>query len=243
MSCFYCSCWRCWRGASTCLGQVCSHHPPHHRCLSGHVEVGMAVETFWGGGLRSPQDYFASLPVLETPRLMLRRLTMRDAQDIFAYSRDEEVARHVLWNAHRSIFDTRAYLKFILRQYREGQPSSYGIVLKSTGRVIGTIGFMSYSEENSTVEVGYSLARSAWNQGYMTEALRAVLRLSFQEMRIHRVEAQHEVDNPASGAVMRKCGMLHEGTLRGRILNKGRYSDVELYAMLRSDWEAGSSEN
>ena len=68
--------------------------------------------------------------------------------------------------------------------------------------------------------------------------MRAVLRLSFEDMRVHRVEAQHEVDNPASGSVMRKCGMRHEGTLRGRIFNKGRFSDVELYAMLRSDWEA-----
>ncbi len=198
----------------------------------------MAERYLPGGGPFSPRDFFERLPPLETPRLMLRRLTMRDAQDIFAYSRDPEVARHVLWSAHRTIFDTRAYLRFILRQYREREPSSYGIVLKATGRVIGTIGFMSYSQENSTVEVGYSLARSAWNQGYMTEALRAVLRLSFEDMRIHRVEAQHEVDNPASGAVMRKCGMLHEGTLRGRIYNKGRFSDVELYAMLRSDWEA-----
>lgn len=193
---------------------------------------------FRGGALYTPKDYFADLPPLETPRLLLRRITMRDAQDIFSYSCDPEVARHVLWDAHRSIFDTRSYIKFILRQYREAQPSSYGIVLKATGHVIGTIGFMAYSQENSTVEVGYSLARSAWNQGYMTEALRAVLRLSFEEMRIHRVEAQHEVDNPASGAVMRKCGMRHEGTLRGRIFNKGHFSDVELYAMLRSDWES-----
>lgn len=189
------------------------------------------------GMQRSPEDFFSDLPVLETRRLMLRRVSMRDAQDIFDYSRDPEVARHVLWEAHRSILDTRAYLRFILRQYREGTPSSYAIVLKETGRVIGTIGFMAYDRDNSMVEVGYSLARSAWNQGYATEALRAVLRLAFHDMRIHRVEAQHEVDNPASGAVMRKCGMHREGTLRGRVYNKGRFSDVELYAMLRSDWE------
>ncbi len=183
------------------------------------------------------QMAFSNLPTLETPRLLLRKMTMRDAADIYAYSCDPEVARHVLWEAHRSPADSRAYLRFILRQYREGEPSSYGMVLKETGRLIGTIGFMSYNAENSTVEVGYSMARAMWNRGLMTEALQAVLRLSFEELRLHRVEAQHETSNPASGRVMLKCGMTHEGTLRGRIYNKGRYSDVELYAMLREDWQ------
>ena len=185
----------------------------------------------------SVSDYFSHLPVLDTPRLTLRPMTLRDASDIYAYSCDPEVARHVLWDAHRSPADSRAYLRFILRQYRDGTPSSYGIVWKETGRLIGTIGFMAYSQENSTVELGYSLGRSWWNRGIMTEALRAVLALTFDTMQIHRAEAQHEVENPASGRVMLKCGMRREGCLRGRIFNKGRFSDVELYAMLREDWE------
>ena len=60
--------------------------------------------------------------------------------------------------------------------------------------------------------------------------------MAFRELGLHRVEAQHETDNPASGRVMQKCGMRREGTLRGRILNKGRYVDVDLYAILREDW-------
>ena len=184
----------------------------------------------------APREAFARLPRLETSRLLLRPMVMHDAQDIFDYSRDPEVARYVLWNAHRSVSESRAYLRYILRQYREGQPSSWGIVLKATGRVVGTIGYMTYVEENSTVEVGYSLARQLWNQGLITEELNAVLGFSFERMRIHRVEAQHDAANPASGHVMRKCGMLHEGRLRGRVYNKGRFVDVELYAMVREDW-------
>ena len=183
------------------------------------------------------EGLFMRLPRLETPRLVIRRMTMADAGDIYDYGRDPEVSRHVLWDAHRSLADSRVYLRFILRQYRDGMPSSYGIVLKATGRVVGTIGFMWYSEENHSLEVGYSLARSLWNQGLMTEALEAVLRLSFETLRAHRVEAQHETSNPASGRVMLKCGMRHEGTLRGRIYNKGRFVDVDLYAILREDWE------
>ena len=184
----------------------------------------------------TPREAFSRLPRLETPRLLLRPMVMHDAQDVYDYSRDPEVARYVLWSAHRSVSESRAYLRYILKQYRDGQPSSWGIVLKSTGRVVGTIGYMAYSEENSTVEIGYSLARALWNQGLMTEALHAVLAFSFERMRIHRVEAQHDAANPASGMVMSKCGMTHEGRLRGRVYNKGRFVDVELYAMVREDW-------
>lgn len=185
---------------------------------------------------RTPQDIFSNLPVLTTPRLTLRPMSMRDAADIYAYSRDPEVARHVLWDAHKSLADSKAYLRYIVKQYRDGMPSSYGMVLNATGRLVGTIGFMWYNQENNSTEVGYSLARSQWGQGLMTEALSAVIDMAFRELGVHRVEAQHETDNPASGRVMLKCGMRHEGQLRGRVFNKGRFVDVELYAVLREDW-------
>lgn len=176
------------------------------------------------------------MPDLSTPRLRLRKLTMRDAQDIYRYSRDPEVARHVLWEAHRSIGDSRAYLRYMLRRYRGHEPASWGIEHLETGRIIGTIGFMWIQDDNAAAEVGYSLAREYWGRGLMTEALRAVLQYGFDGLSLNRIEAQHETDNPASGAVMRKCHMRHEGTLRSRLYNKGRYVDVELYAILRQDF-------
>ncbi len=176
------------------------------------------------------------MPDLRTPRLRLRKLTMRDAPDIYRYSRDPEVARHVLWDAHRSIGDSRAYLRYMLRKYRTHECASWGIELLETGHIIGTIGFMWVQEDNAAAEVGYSLAREYWGRGLMTEALRAVLQYGFDHMQLNRIEAQHETTNPASGAVMRKCHMQHEGTLRSRLFNKGRYVDVELYAILRKDY-------
>lgn len=178
---------------------------------------------------------FEDLPELRTERLILRKLNMRDAQDMFEYSRDAEVARHVLWDAHKSISETRSYIRFMQRKYRLSEPSSWGIEHIATGKLIGTIGYMWWNRENSSAEVGYSLARDFWNQGLMTEALAAAIDFSFDEWHLHRIEAQHETDNPASGAVMRKVGMRMEGTLRGRLYNKGRYVDVALYAILRED--------
>ncbi len=181
-------------------------------------------------------DSYTYMPELNTPRLRLRRLTMRDAEDIFRYSRDAEVARHVLWDPHRTLGDSRAYLRYMLRRYRNHEPASWGIEWRETGQIIGTIGFMWIQSDNNAAEVGYSLARSFWNHGVMTEALKAVIAHGFGSMNLNRIEAQHETTNPASGAVMRKCGMVREGTLRQRLYNKGRYVDVELYAILRRDY-------
>jgi len=183
-------------------------------------------------------DLFFSMPPIETERLILRRLEMKDAQDIFDYGRDPDVARHVLWEAYESVGESRSYIRTMQRRYRLGEPASWGIELRETGRIVGTIGYMWYQEEHSSAEVGYSLARDQWNRGLMTEALRAVLAHSFETLHLNRVEAQHELTNPASGEVMKKCGMLYEGTLRQRLRNKGRYVDVALYAMLRDDYGA-----
>jgi len=180
-------------------------------------------------------DWFARLPELETPRLLLRKIRPRDAEDLFEWSSDEQVARYVLWDAHQRISETRAYIRAIRSAYRHGLPSSWAIVLKSRRKVIGTIGFMWFSRENRSAEVGYSLSREYWNQGLMTEALTRVLQAAFEDLRLNRVEAQYDVRNPASGRVMEKCGMRHEGIFRNRILNKGEYVDVAVCSMIASD--------
>ena len=181
-------------------------------------------------------ELFSHLPTLLTPRLTLRPVRMSDAEDMYEYSRDPEVARHVLWDAHRSIHQTREYIRYLIRQYRNAAPSTFAIAMRDSGKVIGTIGFMWVQTENRSAEVGYSLSRAYWNQGFMSEALQAVVEFGFTRLNLNRIEAQHECDNPASGRVMQHVGMRHEGTLRQRIYNKGRYVDVDLYAILRSDF-------
>lgn len=182
-------------------------------------------------------DVYGYMPVLETERLRLRKLTMHDAADIYSYSQDPRVAQHVLWDAHRSIGESKAYLRYMLRKYRMNEPASWGIELKSTGQIIGTIGYMWIQTDNAAAEVGYSLSRMHWGKGIMTEALERVIAYAFDSLNLNRVEAIHELDNPASGAVMRKCGMQREGTLRQKLMNKGKFVDVDIYAIVRSDYQ------
>ena len=188
-------------------------------------------------GTISPSAFFYRLPVLETQDLTLRRPAVKDAKDIFQYASDPEVARYVLWEPHRSLSETRRFVRELCARCRAGFPSSWVAVLHGTGTVIGTVGFVWYSSENRSAELGYSFSREYWNHGYATQALQAVIDILFRSLPVNRLEAQYDIRNPASGRVMQKCGLRQEGILRSRILNKGEFVDVALCAILRSDWE------
>ena len=99
------------------------------------------------------------LTPVDMPRLLLRLARMRDAGDLFDFYRDSDVARHMTWDAHRSIRETRAMLRRMIRGYRSAPPFTYVIELKEEKRVIGTIGLVFYKERDRYAEVGYSLSR------------------------------------------------------------------------------------
>lgn len=181
-------------------------------------------------------DLFGRLPKIRTERLILRAARMSDADDMYEYCRDPKVARYVLWDAHTSIHQTRNYIRFLIRQYKDAAPATFVIEYAETGKVIGTIGFLWVQPDNRSAEVGYSLNREYWNKGIMTEALAAILDFAFTKLNMNRVEAEHDVNNPASGKVMAKVGMSYEGTLRQRIFNKGSFADVALYSMLKEEY-------
>lgn len=175
-------------------------------------------------------------PVITTSRLFLRPLRLKDARDFHAYARDPRVAEYVLWDPHTSLGQTRSILRSLMAGSRQNDLYTKAMVLRDSGRMVGTIGLVARDWEHQTAEVGFSLAADLWGQGLMTEALIAYLRYIFTHQDIHRVEAQHDVHNLASGAVMRKAGMHPEGVLRERIYYKGRYASVMLYAAIREPW-------
>lgn len=173
---------------------------------------------------------------IKTARLLLRPLRYQDAKDFYEYAKDEQVARYVLWDAHTSLNQTKAILRSQMMQSRQEGLFTMAITLKENKRMIGTIGLVGRDWDNHTAEVGFSLARAFWRQGLMTEALSAYLRFLFEQNIVHRIEAQHDVDNPASGSVMRKAGMKEEGLLKERVYYKKRYASVRLYAAIQDEW-------
>ena len=167
---------------------------------------------------------------LYTSRLKLRQFNMEDRKDVFEFASDEETTKYVTWKTHKTM-DQSANI--ILNYYSRG--GIYAIELRENKKCIGCVDIR-IDEENDKLTFGYILNRNYWNKGYMTEVLNEILRFSFEVLKINRVEAEHYVVNGASGRVMQKCKMKHEGRGIQEVKVKGKYYDVDHYAMLKSEW-------
>jgi [ribosomal protein S5]-alanine N-acetyltransferase len=181
-------------------------------------------------------DVFAHLPTLETERLILRPVTADDVSDVFEYASDPEVARYVTWDAHDSLDESRFFVDLLLGKYAAGEVAPWAMVHRREGRLIGTCGFGWWNTTNRSAEIGYAMARRYWGQGLMTEAVREIVRFGFEVMDLNRIEACHDVDNPASGRVMEHAGMAAEGIRREAVFAKGYFRDVRLYSILRREY-------
>ena len=87
-------------------------------------------------------------------------------------------------------------------------------------------------------EIGYWLGVPYWGQHYMSEAARRVVAFGFTALGLNRIEATCFPWNPASAGVMRNSGMTYEGRLRAYVCKQGKAEDIEMYAILRDEWES-----
>lgn len=177
--------------------------------------------------------------VLRTERLILRPFRTDDAEAMFEnWASDPVVTKFLTWTPHRSTEETRALLA--LWEEEAKRPETYHWAITLGGEVIGDIALVSVVEANERAVTGYCLSRRHWGKGIMTEAYGEVLRYLFEEVGFHRIESSHSAENPASGRVMEKCGLLYEGTFRKefRLLSTGEWTDIVHRAILREDYFA-----
>ena len=106
---------------------------------------------------------------------------------------------------------------------------------KGVSILVGTISLKNVVAKH-LAELGYWIGQPYWGHGHATEAARAVLRHAFQELALERVWAQCLTRNPASGRVLQKIGMCHEGCQRSHVLKWGVLEDIELYGILKNEW-------
>ena len=176
---------------------------------------------------------------LETPRLILRDIRMEDIQEYYErLFSDGDVCRYLLFDPHQDIGESYEQIQGILQQYEEGKFYRWGITEKGDDSLIGIIGLVRIEEETSQCSFAYLLGCDYWNRGYGTEVLKEVIRFTFEELEIRRIVADHMAENPASGAVMRKAGMTHIGTEKGKYEKQCVLHDAQVYEIRN---EAASS--
>ena len=173
---------------------------------------------------------------IKTSRLILRPFTLEDADAMYQnWASDPDVTKYLTWPTHTSVEVSRMVLSDWVSHYGEENYYQWAIVPKDLGQPIGSIAAVHIHDRVGKVEIGYCIGKNWWHQGITTEALTAVIDFFFEEVGANRVEACHDPNNPHSGAVMAKCGMIFEGTQRQAGINNQGLCDLSWYAILTSD--------
>ena len=177
------------------------------------------------------------LPTLWTERLVLRPWLMADAPNVQRLAGAREIADTTL-NMPHPYEDGVAEQWISTHQaaYEQGSRVPLAITLAGSGAVVGAISLMSIDTRHERAVIGYWIGKEYWGRGYCTEAAREMLRFGFERLGLNRIVGHHFARNPASGRVMRKIGMEHEGTLRQHVKRWDAFEDSECYGILKSQW-------
>ena len=182
---------------------------------------------------------FAVLPTLETERLRLRRVTEADESAWLAALRSPGALDYLI--DFEGVPDDRLVSDIIVwaqRIFAEQSGIRWAITLKPDPKMIGSCGFHLYERRHRRAEVGYELHSDYWRRGIMTEALAAVLRFCFDELCLHRVEADVVEGNAASAALLNKLGFNLEGLWQDRIYGRGAFHSLWQFALLEAEFRA-----
>ncbi len=177
-----------------------------------------------------------ALPTLHTKRLILRPFTLADAPELQAMCDDPDLASTTLTlPTPYALSDAEQWISKHAADFESGVAMTLTLTLRETGEMVGNVG-MRLCAQHARGELGYLIGKRYWGCGYCTEGARAVVRYAFVELKLNRIFAEHFTRNPASGRVMQKTGMRHEGILRQHLRKlDGRFEDAVTYGILRAE--------
>ena len=180
-------------------------------------------------------DDTANIPeqyrTLHGERITLRPFKMEDLEDLFEFTADEEATRY-LYAAHKDSEQTK---RMLTNYYLQEPYCKYAVELKDSKKMIGTVEFR-IKEYDQNAEIGYTLTRTYWGNGYMSEALALVLDIAFNKVQLASVYAQYDVRNEASGKLLTRLGMQRDGVLRKNRMVNGVLTDTVHCSILREEY-------
>ncbi len=175
---------------------------------------------------------FTPFPVLSTPRLILRDLRPTDLNDLHEYASDPQIDHYTPWEHYKSFDEARENLNEFLEEYEKDGFGAWGIEHRADKKLIGIINTSIPHRAHRRVEMGYTIARAYWGQGYATEAVQALIQFGFEKMDLVRIEAVLLPENLASARVLEKSGMQFEGVLRAYQVWRNKPCDLRMYSII-----------
>ena len=175
---------------------------------------------------------------IETNRLCLRAFKLSDTEAAFRnWTSDEKVTEFLRWPTHTDISTTERVIRSWVEESQKADFYQWAIVLKEINEPIGTISVVGINEDLSILHIGYCIGSKWWHQGITSEAFSSIIPYLFDEVGANRIESQHDPNNPHSGNVMKKCGLIYEGTLRQADFSNKGIVDACIYSLLKDEWK------
>jgi RimJ/RimL family protein N-acetyltransferase len=178
-----------------------------------------------------------ALPTLEASRVRLRWLTADDVDALFDVFSDDTMMRYWSSPAMKERAEAEALLLKVHRGFADKTAFQWGVERKDDGRLLGTCTLFHVHAGNQRAELGYALASAYWKQGYMGEALAALLDYAFGPMGLRRLEADVDPRNANSMRAAARLGFRQEGLLRERWNVAGEIQDSAFLGLLAREWQ------
>lgn len=148
---------------------------------------------------------------IETERLILRKFTIDDIDDLYEWASDKEATKFMLWKTHENKEETKAILNDWIKHYEGNDFANWCIELKETKEAIGSIGALNEVEENEEfISTGYIIKRKYWGRGIASEAHKAVCDYLLNELNVQCIVSYCNVNNAGSRRVLEKAGFVFE---------------------------------
>ncbi len=177
---------------------------------------------------------------LESERLVIRYIELKDAYDMYEYASIPDVCEYLLWDPHINLAATEGYIEFLNKRYLRGLYADWAVVLRDTGKMIGTCGYAMIDTSENYGEIGYVLSPYFRGKGYMTEAVKAVLELSFEKLGLSKALLRIIAENTASKRLAERLGFAVEGYSKMEI--KGRERDIVHYSITKEQYDTIKNE-
>ncbi|MDR0227504.1 MAG: GNAT family N-acetyltransferase [Flavobacteriaceae bacterium] len=175
---------------------------------------------------------FDSFPIVETERLILKRLTIADVDVMFAIRSNPDIMKYIPRPLAQNKADILEHIELVDKKINSNECINWAITLKDSNEVIGTIGFPHFQVQHFRGEVGYTSLPQYNGKGYVTEALQAVIAYGFSTLKLHSVEALVDPENIGSMKVLEKCGFVKEAHFKENEYYNGKFIDTVVYSKL-----------
>lgn len=175
---------------------------------------------------------FSPFPILETERLILRRVLPSDVKEMFELRSNPETMKYIPRPLVTNYDEALTHIQMMEDKIETNEGINWAITIKGDDKMLGVIGHYRIKPEHYRAEVGYMILPEYHGKGITTEAVQCVVDYGFNTMQLHSIEGVIDPENEASQRVLQKCGFVKEAHFKENEFYDGKFIDAVVYSKL-----------